>query len=204
MRVDGRRLAAGAVVVAAGPWTPALLDPTGRWKPISPRWGVVVEAKVARAPRHVLEEAGIEAVLDAGGGEGPAAHGHAEAPDDGIEFSFIPHDGAGSVGSTFLPSEPVPTQWIERILQRAMRFVPAIGDAPIHGVRCCARPQSDDGRPLIGAVPWLRNLFVCAGHGPWGVSTGPASARLVVDLALGLAPAIPAGLDPGRFGAPGG
>ena len=42
-------------------------------------------------------------------------------------------------------------------------------------------------RPLIGAVPDLAGVFVCAGHGPWGISTGPASARLVVDEMLGRA-----------------
>jgi glycine/D-amino acid oxidase-like deaminating enzyme len=106
------------------------------------------------------------------------------------------------VGSTFLPDEPAPDAWIERILVRAMRFVPAIGDAPIRGVRCCARPQSQDGRPLVGAVPGVRGAFVCAGHGPWGISTGPGSARLVADLVLGRDPAIPGELDPARFGAP--
>ena len=47
-RVDGVRAgdrfeAAGAVVVAAGPWSPELIDPTGAWRPIKPLWGVVVE-----------------------------------------------------------------------------------------------------------------------------------------------------------------
>ncbi|HEY5628776.1 MAG TPA: FAD-dependent oxidoreductase [Candidatus Limnocylindrales bacterium] len=208
VQVDGRIVAAGAVIAAAGPWTPQLVDPTGSWAPIAPRWGVVVDAELGAPPRHVLEEAGIEAVLDEGAeatpveGEGAARPAVApnEIDDDGIEFSFIPHPGAGSVGSTFLPVEPNPEAWVERILVRAMRFVPAMGDAPIRGVRCCPRPQSADGRPLIGAVPWLRNAFVCAGHGPWGVSTGPASGRLVADLVLGRDPAIPAELDPARFG----
>ena len=205
VRVDGRAVPAGAVIAAAGPWTPELLDPTGRWRPIAPLWGVVVEAELAAPPRHVLEEAGIEASLD-GAGEraGGAAGGAVEAEGGaalggGIEFSFIPQPGAGSVGSTFLSSEPRAEAWIERILLRAMRFVPSMGDAPIRGVRCCPRPQSVDGRPLIGAVPWLRNAFVCAGHGPWGVSTGPASGRLIADLVLGRDPAIPAELDPARF-----
>jgi glycine/D-amino acid oxidase-like deaminating enzyme len=69
-------------------------------------------------------------------------------------------------------------------------------------VRACARPQSSDGRPLVGIVPGRRNLYVCAGHGPWGISTGPASARMIADLVLGRGPAIPAELDPARFGAP--
>jgi len=51
-------------------------------------------------------------------------------------------------------------------------------------------------------VPGKRNLFVCAGHGAWGISTGPASARMVADLVLGRSPEIPLELDPARFGEP--
>ena len=40
---------------------------------------------------------------------------------------------------------------------------------------------------MIGAVPDIDGLFVCAGHGPWGISTGPGSSRLVADQMLGLA-----------------
>ncbi len=214
VRVDGTRIAAGAVLVAAGPWTPELLDPSGRWRPIRPRWGVVVETELAHPPEHVLEEAGIEAVLDTmpgGVAEVPDA-GHADAgragtaappaDPDGVEFSLVPLPGASAVGSTFLPEEPDPAAWLEPILVRATRFIPAVADAPIRGVRACARPQSVDGRPLVGAVPGRRYLFVCAGHGPWGISTGPASARLVGDLVLGRSPAIPTELDPARFGVP--
>lgn len=201
VRVNGQVIPAGAVVVAAGPWTPALLDPSGLWAPIAPRWGVVVEAELAAPPRHALEEAGIEAVLDAGGEPTPGGDTDAGEPDE-VEFSLVPLPGAAAVGSTFLPREPDPAAWMERILVRASRFVPGIAEAPIRGVRACARPQSADGRPLIGAVPGRRNLFVCAGHGPWGISTGPASARLIADLVLGRGPEIAAELDPGRFGTP--
>jgi D-hydroxyproline dehydrogenase subunit beta len=214
VRIDGQPLAAGAVLAAAGPWTPALLDPTGRWNPIRPRWGVVVETELASPPRHVLEEAGIEAVLDTMPAGEPgldavelssdAGHPGASAASDAVEFSLVPLPGASAVGSTFLPLEPDPTSWTEAILVHATRFVPALGDAPIRGARACARPQSDDGRPLIGAVPGRRNLYVCAGHGPWGISTGPASARLVADLVLGRPPMVAPELDPARFGPPSG
>ena len=203
VRVGDRVIAAGAVVVAAGPWTPGLVDPTGRWAPITPRWGVVVEAELASPPRHVLEEAGIEAVLDAGGWVDGAGDDAGQTVDaDEVEFSLVPLPGASAVGSTFLPREPDPAAWMERILVRATRFIPGVVDAPIRGVRACARPQSADGRPLVGIVPGRRNLFVCSGHGPWGISTGPASARQVADLLLGRDPAIPAELDPARFGVP--
>jgi D-hydroxyproline dehydrogenase subunit beta len=124
------------------------------------------------------------------------------ADTDHVDFSLMPLPGMATVGSTFLLHEPDHQDWVERILSRAADFVPAVNDAPIRGSRACARPQSVDGRPLIGPVPGLRGLYVCAGHGPWGISTGPASARLVVDQILGRAPAIPLELDIARFGAP--
>jgi glycine/D-amino acid oxidase-like deaminating enzyme len=197
--VDGRPLAADAVLVAAGPWTPELIDPTGRWAPIRHRWGVVVETEFAGGPRHVLEEAEIGARIGTPDDGEAAADVEAE---ELLDFSLVPLEGVASVGSTFLGRAPDPAQWVEPILERAATFVPGLLDAPIRGTRSCARPQSRDGRPLIGPVPGRPGLFVCAGHGSWGISTGPASARLVVDAILGRDPAIPGALDPERFGAP--
>ena len=202
--VDGQRLVADAVLVAAGPWSAELIDPTGRWTPIHHRWGVVVELELASPPVHVLEEAEIGAVIGTqstvmpDGAETP----HDAAGEDLVDFSLVPGAGAAAVGSTFLARQPDPAAWVEPILTRAAAFVPGVADAPIRGTRSCARPQSADGRPLIGRVPGRRGLYLCAGHGSWGISTGPASARLVVDEILGRAPRIPAELDPRRFGAP--
>jgi glycine/D-amino acid oxidase-like deaminating enzyme len=69
-------------------------------------------------------------------------------------------------------------------------------------VRACARPLSADGRPLLGRAPGRERVFVAAGHGPWGISLGAASARLVADLVLGRVAAPPPEFDPARFGAP--
>jgi len=188
--VNGQLISADAVLVAAGPWTSAVIDPSGRWVPIRALWGAVVEIELAGPPRHVLEQAGIEASIGTDAGE----HG----PRDHV-LSLVPMPGVSVVGSTFLDDEPDPRAWQEPILRLAARFVPGVVDAPIRGVRACPRPLSFDGRPLIGAVPGVRDLYVCAGHGPWGISTGPASARLVADLMLGRAPQIPSELSPARF-----
>ncbi len=217
--VDGRVLSAGSVLVAAGPATPTLIDPTGRWKPIRPLWGVVVEVDLPVTPRHVLEEAGIDAAIGAhpvraegdrvvGDDAGDHAGEVGESADAGaaggsapeVEFSIVPQPVTSAVGSTFLADEPDPAAWMEPILVGAAELVPGVADAPIRGTRACARPQSADGRPLIGRAPGRRNLYVCSGHGPWGISTGPASARLVADLLLGREPSIPPELDPARFG----
>lgn len=194
--VDGVFLASDAVLVAAGPSSPELIDPTGRWRPIRPRWGVVVEVELTDGPTHVLEGAEIEAMVDT-----PLAAAGTSDPDDLDDFSLVPLSGLATVGSTSLAAQPDPSAWVERILSRATTFVPRVADAPIRGARACARPQSADGRPLVGRISGRPGLFICAGHGSWGISTGPASARLVVDQILGRGPGIPPALDPARFGA---
>jgi D-hydroxyproline dehydrogenase subunit beta len=164
----GVRRAAGAVLVAAGPWTPEVIDPTRAWNPIAPVWGVVVEFQLGSPPRHIVEEVGVEAVADAGGGPGAV-------------FSAVTASGITSVGSTFLGEEPDPNAWVETVRSRAAAFVPALSRARPRGVRACARPQSLDGRPLVGEAEGVEGLWIAAGHGPWGISTGPATARVAVD-----------------------
>ena len=193
--IDGRRTACDAVLVAAGPWTPAIIDPTGQWLPIRESWGVVVETDLPAGPAHVLEEAEIGAAI---GSHSDLPNG--TAAEDLVDVSLVPLGGTATIGSTFLREQPRPEAWTERILARAATFVPSVADAPIRSVRACARPLSLDGRPLVGPLSDRRDLFVCAGHGPWGISTGPGSARLIVDEMLGRDPDIPAELDPLRFG----
>lgn len=204
VRVGDGMIPAGVVVVAAGPSSSPLIDPAGAWRPISPLWGVVVEAELPAPPRLILEEAGIETTIGLPRDVSPEpTSSRAESPDpDAVDFSLVPLPGASVVGSTFLHGEPDQRDWVEPILARATRYVPAVEDAPIRGHRACARPWSLDGRPLIGAVPGLEGLFVCAGHGPWGISTGPASARLLADLVLSRDPRIRPELSPSRFGSP--
>ena len=123
-----------------------------------------------------------------------------EPRDEDVEFSLAPTAGGSSLGSTFLPEEPDPARWIESFRRVGARYVPAVAAAPLLGLRHCARPVSLDGRPLVGPVPWCHGLSVIAGHGPWGISTGPGSAELLVDDILGHGPTIPLALAVGRFG----
>lgn len=199
VEVGDRVEEADAVVVAAGPWTPSVVDPSGTWRPIVPLWGVVVDVLLAAPPRHVIEEAEMDVALGTGDVVGEAGADRADR-ETTPESSVITAGGISAVGSTFLTREPDPAEWTERILLRAATFVPAIAEAPIRETRACARPLSRDGRPLIGAVPGIERLFVCSGHGPWGISAGPASGRLVADLVLGRVAAPPPGVDPARFG----
>jgi glycine/D-amino acid oxidase-like deaminating enzyme len=181
----GVRRPADAVVVTAGPWTPEVIDTTRAWRPIVPVWGVVADVDFPDPPRHVLEEAGVEAAT--GGGD-----------DAGALFSLVSAGERVSVGSTFLLDRPNPEMWEGRLRRSGDRFVPGLRQAEVLGLRVCPRPQSVDGRPLLGEMPGQDGLWVVAGHGPWGISTGPASARLVADALLGRAE-IPEPLSVGRF-----
>jgi D-hydroxyproline dehydrogenase subunit beta len=195
VEIDGRLEPGGAVVVAAGPWSGKTVDATGAWSPIRPVWGVVVETLLANPPRHVMEEAEMDEALGTGDQARDGARDALERP----EFSLVTAAAATAVGSTFLEAEPDPGAWTERLLEHGTTFVPGILDAPIREVRSCARPVSRDGRPVVGAIPWVSGLFVASGHGPWGISTGPASARQVADLVLGRDAAIDRAFAPGRF-----
>lgn len=190
---DGTRLRSADVVVAAGPWSPSLIDPSGRWRPIRRTWGVVVDARVPDQPRHVLEE--LEIQIEPGDGSG----------DQDVAFSLVPAPGgSGSLGSTFLAAEPDPVAVLPQLVARGARFLPALptASASFGAHRVCTRPLSEDGRPLVGRIPWVEALWIVAGHGPWGISTGPATGQLLADLVAGRIAEPPRALDPARFGAP--
>jgi glycine/D-amino acid oxidase-like deaminating enzyme len=182
---DARRRA-DVVVVAAGPWTPAALGAPESWRPVVPLWGAVTQVRLADPPRHTIEQAGVETLT--GPGDVPESL-----------FSIVTANGASAVGSTFMTTEPDAAALAPLLLERGARYVPALANAPVEQVRACARPLSFDGRPLLG--PIADGVHLLTGHGPWGITLGPGSARLVVDAMLSGAE-IPAELAAARFGAP--
>ncbi len=186
----GERLEpAGAVVVAAGPWTAAAIGAGPQWWPVTALWGVVAQVRLAAPPRHTVEQAGVKSLTEPGGW--PASL-----------FSVVTVNGASSVGSTFTPDEPATAAIAPQLLERGVRFLPALRGATIEAVRACARPLSADGLPLLGPVPGIEGLHLVTGHGAWGISLGPASARLVAEGVLEGSARIPPELAAARFGAP--
>jgi glycine/D-amino acid oxidase-like deaminating enzyme len=184
VRVGGALEPAGAVVVAAGPWTPAALDGAAT-VPVGPLWGVIAEVALERPPTHAIEEAG-SAVLTGPAGTPPSL------------FTIVTARGVSSVGSAFLADEPDHAALAAQLLERGARYVPALAGIAPRATRACARPQSADGRPLLGPVPGVAGLALATGHGPWGITLGPASARLVADGLLGRAAEVPPALAVAR------
>jgi D-hydroxyproline dehydrogenase subunit beta len=189
VRAGGRLDPAAAVVVAAGPWTPAAVGAAPAWRPVLALWGVVAQVRLAAPPRHTVEQAGVESLTEPGGG--PASL-----------FSVVTANGVSAVGSTFTPDEPDAAAIAPQLLERGALYLPALRGARIEHVRACARPLSADGRPLLGPVPGVEGLHLVTGHGAWGISLGPGSARLVADGVMGGPARIAPELAAARFGAP--
>ena len=96
------------------------------------------------------------------------------------------------LGSSFSAEEPNAKEVGRRLKEGAKRF---IGDVDVTSARACPRPQSPDGLPMVGQVD--ERTWVCAGHGPWGISIGPATARMVVGAMQG-GRRLPEAFDPMR------
>jgi glycine/D-amino acid oxidase-like deaminating enzyme len=80
---------------------------------------------------------------------------------------------------------------------------PALAAAPIKARQACLRPVTEDGLPLIGAVPSMEGAYVATGHSVWGMlnapATGEAMSELILDGAthhVDLAPFAPGRLPP--------
>lgn len=192
VEIEGERILAAAVLVAAGALTAELIDPAGSWRPIHATWGVNVEVELRRPPQAVVEEVGVETVA-------ASVVDESSEPTPSI-FSLVTAGGSSSLGSTFLRRQPDADAVAPVLRERGAGFMPVLRDQPIRSVRTCARPQSIDGRPLLGEVPGLERLFVASGHGPWGISVGPACARIVSERILGRPVIIPPELSADRFG----
>jgi glycine/D-amino acid oxidase-like deaminating enzyme len=130
---------------------------TGAWTDgVRPLWGVT--AGVGLRSGHVLEESGVEGI---------STHAHGDI------FTLC----GDRIGSSFDPDEPDPRAVAQRLAERARRFV---GEVTIRDVRACPRPLSPTGRPIVERRD--ERTVVCTGHGPWGISIGPATARQAAQL----------------------
>jgi glycine/D-amino acid oxidase-like deaminating enzyme len=182
---DGVLRPAGAVLVAAGPWSSELIDPTGAWRPVSALWGVTVQLALppGRVIRHRIEEwddTGTDAEL--------RSH---------IHFEVTPLDAMSVLGASRATTVPDEAGIAKVLVERASRFTPVVAASTVMATRLCGRPVTADALPLLGPVPGVEGLFVAAGHGPYGISLGPASGRIAADAVLGKAP-VPEAFRPDR------
>ena len=197
-------LEADEIVVAAGPWSTVLLDPIGRSLPISGARGWLV-GLVPRdvTLRHLVASAGWEEATGRWGdrrlrGEDLAV---ADAATSTLLHPTI--DGGLIAGSSRQPAilpEPEDPDVPARIVQGAVRMVPALADAEVRAAWWGVRPMTPDERPLVGRLG--PGLSVATGHGSEGVILAIGTGRLLAAQLLGDEPPFdPRPFEPLRFGA---
>jgi glycine oxidase len=200
---DDGRIGAREVVVAAGPWTPALLDPIGIPLPITGARGWLVRLDSEAGPlRHLVASAGWE---EATGRWEDGAVLARTIGDVSASTSTLLHpatDGSLVVGSS---RQPVLTPEAEdarvpaTIVRGAIRVLPALADARVRSAWWGIRPMTPDERPVVGRV--APGLSVATGHGSEGVILGAGTGQLIAAQLLGEDPPFDAEpFDPGRFG----
>ena len=169
---------AGAVVLAAGSWTPALTRGL-LFVPVEGGKGYHVE-------------------LDAPPGL-PGLPVLAHEP----RVVLTPLPGrmrvAGTLDLTGLDMS-IDAARVDALVRAAGRIVPALAGARIRGVWRGIRPCAPDGLPIVGRPERADNLILATAHAMMGLTLAPLTGQLVADLVQGRAArADMAPLSPDRF-----
>jgi len=89
---------------------------------------------------------------------------------------------------------------LARMLRRALDYLPGLGDLSAVRTWTGLRAATPDGLPLLGAHAGREGVWLALGHEGLGVTTAPASGRLVAALMTGRTPPIdPAPYQPCRL-----
>jgi glycine/D-amino acid oxidase-like deaminating enzyme len=202
---DAGTISAGTVVVAAGPWSRALLGGVGVHLPLTGARGWLVHLAPASPPlRHLVSRAGWHLLP----GPEPAAPIRADTvarggwPEAVVGSLLQPNpDGTVLAGASRQPvvtPEPEDPEVPVRIVREAVRLLPALAAADLISAWWGVRPMTPDGLPAIGRV--AEGILVATGHGSQGVILGGGTAALVAALALAEPPPFdPAPFAPDRF-----
>ncbi len=180
---DGQLLSAGAIVVAAGIESVALLPGL----PLFPRKGhLVITDRRPGLVHHQLVELGYL----------HSAHTFAGSS---VAFNVQPRPNGqlliGSSRELVGTDSSINRALVHEMLARATTFLPAI--AEVRALRSWVgfRPATADKLPLIGPWPDLPGVWIAAGHEGLGITMAPGTADLIADGILGTTPP----LDPTPF-----
>ncbi len=175
------RIAAGAVVNAAGPWSGEVAARLGGWLPVRPRRGhVLVTEPMPPLVRHKVYEADYVGTV-------------VSDSDEAQTSAVVEGTKAGTVliGSSreFVGWDRRPSlRVLSEMAARASALFPGL--AGVRAMRCYVgfRPASPDHLPLIGPDPEVAGLFHASGHEGAGIGLAPATAELITTLITGTDP----------------
>lgn len=158
------------VAVTCGAWSQSLWPTTDKILPVKPIRGqmLLINSRPGLVNRIVLKD----------------------------NHYVIPrNDGRILVGSTIedVGFDKSTTQTAHNVLlEFAHRLMPVLQDFTVERQWAGLRPGTPDNIPRINQHPEIKGLFINAGHFRNGVVTGPASAKLLVNLMLNEQPILDA------------
>lgn len=173
VEVDGGTVEADAVVIAMGPWS--IL--AARWLPLPGVYGLKGHSLVFQTGEAISADA-LFLEYEAAGG---AVHSPEVFPrTDGTTYvCAISSDSALPVDPAAVAPDPGA---IERLQAMCAHLSPALGAGRIVARQACFRPVTQDGLPLIGALPGLSGAYVATGHSVWGILNAPATGEAMAEL----------------------
>jgi D-hydroxyproline dehydrogenase subunit beta len=187
---------AGAVVLAAGPWSAPLAATAGLALPVEPRKGQLTRLRLPEPDPAFLRRKIVDGSY--------LASVTSSAADRQIStVAETTWDGHVIVGSTrercgFDPA--VDDELAREVQERASRLVPEVSALEPDSSWVGFRPWLPDGLPAIGPSRAAPGLWVGTGHEGAGVMLGPITGRLLAQAITGETPAIDLSpFDPDRF-----
>ena len=189
------RIAAGAVVNAAGPWSGLVAERLGGSLPIRPRRGhVLVTEPLPPLIRHkVYESDYVTTVM---------------SDSDDLQCSAVVEGtraGTVLIGSSreFAGFDRRPSlRVLAAMAARATAIFPFLAAVRVLRSYVGFRPASPDHLPIIGPDAMVGGLYHASGHEGAGIGLAPATAEVVAALLAGTPPPVdPAPFAPARLGA---
>jgi glycine/D-amino acid oxidase-like deaminating enzyme len=87
-----------------------------------------------------------------------------------------------------LPTDPglvVPDHGaIDRLKALCTCISPILASSTVLSSQACFRPVTQDGLPLIGAIPGAPGAYIATGHSVWGILNAPATGEAMAELIL--------------------
>jgi glycine/D-amino acid oxidase-like deaminating enzyme len=190
---DKGEIAAPVVVAATGPWTRPLFAAVGYDVPIEPEYHQVAILKNAPGMK-----AGGCACIDSVS----ATYFRSDGSDKFLVGDFY---GTRPVDPDNFPQR-ASDESLEEIIERACRRVPSLENAEVMRGVTGVYDMTPDARALLGEIPGIAGLNICAGFSGMGFKISPAIGVVMAELLLdGVARTVDvSSFRPGRFaeGAP--
>jgi glycine/D-amino acid oxidase-like deaminating enzyme len=208
---DEGPVAAGAVVLAAGPWSRSLAQQAGTDLPVFGARGWLVRTSPVEGARfrHTMMQSTWHGEKGLKRPGPPSLDEVADPSEPGpqVVFSLQPlPSGEVVLGSSNGPALQLDDprdgeRAVGLICAAAARHVPALGGESVRAVWSGVRPMSPDGLPIVGPAPGAEGLWLLTGFGIDGMPLAPGTSRLLAEyLVDGRCPSGAEQFAPERFG----